>query len=64
MDQKQATARKNVSIENVLQEALNAQQMGKQPKPLIIDSPISVRAWMLEGIMPFQLKPIDYKNLK
>lgn len=44
MDQKQTTARKNVSIENVLQEALNAQQMGKQPKPLIIDSPISVRA--------------------
>ena len=53
-----------ISIEDIDNEAKLAESEGRQPKNLVLNSPRSMRACILENVNPLQLKPISLKNLQ
>lgn len=53
-----------MSIEDIETEIKVAASENRRPKPLIVNSPKTLRACMLENVLPFQLKPISFQSLR
>ena len=53
-----------ISIEDIEREAINAKEQRREPNLINLSSPRSLRACMLEGVLPFQLNPTSFKKLK